>query len=298
MKYDIQKIIIFVLILVPLISIASRPLIVAHRGGTADYPENTVLALNNALENGADMLEMSVQLSKDHVPVLYRPADLVALTDGHGKVSDKTLEQLQQLNAGWNFKEKEGIICYPYRQQRVAIPMLQAALRVIPPTVPIILDLKSLPAEPLVRAVARVLDQENAWGRVHLYSTVKEHLRYFTHYSRAQLFEARDITRTRLLNVVLAHICQQPPSPNAWVGIELKLPLWITEKFTLGESTSEVVAMLWNRSAVRCFKTQGSVKIFLFGVNTLEDYRFAKHLGVYGVMVDSPKEMRRIAHLR
>lgn len=52
------------------------PLIVAHRGGTADFPENTLPAIDNALRNNVDMLWLTVQLSKDDVPVLYRPADL------------------------------------------------------------------------------------------------------------------------------------------------------------------------------------------------------------------------------
>ncbi len=54
------------------------PLLVAHRAGTADYPENTLLAIRKALDNGADALWLSVQLSADGHPVLYRPADPVA----------------------------------------------------------------------------------------------------------------------------------------------------------------------------------------------------------------------------
>ncbi|WP_259745192.1 glycerophosphodiester phosphodiesterase family protein, partial [Pseudomonas protegens] len=61
-----------------------RPLIVAHRGGAADFPENTLLAIDNALGNRVDMLWLTVQLSRDGVPVLYRPADLSANTQATG----------------------------------------------------------------------------------------------------------------------------------------------------------------------------------------------------------------------
>lgn len=100
------------------------PLIVAHRGGAADFPENTLLAIDNALRNRADMLWLTVQLSRDGVPVLYRPADLSANTPASGAVSEKTLAQLQTLNAGWNFKQTaaDGQVTFPFRSQAVSIP--------------------------------------------------------------------------------------------------------------------------------------------------------------------------------
>src|ERR1700722_2284446 len=66
------------------------PFIVAHRGGTGDTPENTLEAFSTALENGADALWMTVQVTKDGVPVLYRPADLGSLTDGQGHLDNIT----------------------------------------------------------------------------------------------------------------------------------------------------------------------------------------------------------------
>ncbi|MFV8766468.1 glycerophosphodiester phosphodiesterase family protein, partial [Yersinia enterocolitica] len=49
------------------------PQIIAHRGGTADAPENTIPAIKKALANGADAIWITLQLSKDNIPVLYRP---------------------------------------------------------------------------------------------------------------------------------------------------------------------------------------------------------------------------------
>ncbi|HEI8822635.1 TPA: glycerophosphodiester phosphodiesterase, partial [Serratia marcescens] len=54
------------------------PAIVAHRGGTADAPENTRIAIETALKNGADAIWITLQESKDGVIVLYRPSDLKA----------------------------------------------------------------------------------------------------------------------------------------------------------------------------------------------------------------------------
>jgi glycerophosphoryl diester phosphodiesterase len=101
------------------------------------------------------------------VPVLYRPSDLSALTNGSGKVADFSAATLATLNAGWSFAEtgSDGVKRYPYRDSPVGIPTLRQALRAIPANVPIILDMKSMPAAAQTAAVAAVLDAENAWSR-------------------------------------------------------------------------------------------------------------------------------------
>jgi len=67
----------------------------------------------------------------------YRPADLATLTDGAGPVNAKTAQQLQQLNAGWNFTEP-GIDGHPYRQRPTPIPTLEQAIAATPPDVTLV----------------------------------------------------------------------------------------------------------------------------------------------------------------
>ena len=61
-------------------SALANPQLIAHRGGTGDAPENTLPAIKLALENHAEAIWVTVQLSRDGVPVLYRSSDLSALT--------------------------------------------------------------------------------------------------------------------------------------------------------------------------------------------------------------------------
>ena len=75
---------------------ADGPMIIAHRGGTGDFPENTILAITNAVQAGVDGLWLTVQASSDGVTVLYRPTDLSSLTNGAGAVNSKTALELQQ----------------------------------------------------------------------------------------------------------------------------------------------------------------------------------------------------------
>jgi glycerophosphoryl diester phosphodiesterase len=176
---------------------AALPLIVAHRGGTADAPENTLEAIRQAIEHRADAMWLTVQLSKDGVPVLYRPADLSALTDASGPVASKTAAELARINAGWMFKRSgaAGQDDYPYRRRPVSVPTLRDALRMIPPAMPVMLDMKALPAEPQAQAVAKVLAEEGAWSRVVIYSTDAAYQSGFAAYPQARVFESRDATR-------------------------------------------------------------------------------------------------------
>lgn len=265
-----------------------EPWVVAHRGGTGDAPENTLLAIRTALAHHSDGLWLSVQVSADGVAVLYRPADLSALTDAQGAVASKTLAQLRQVNAGYQFKDAAG--AYPYRSDPQTIPTLAEALRAIPAQVPVFLDIKAQPVASVIEAAASILDQEQAWARVRFYSTEREASDYLQqHYAgRAQYFESRDATRNRLVDLAMAGRCT-PPAAGAWMGIELERELTVTEQFTLGSSSYQVKpARLWTPKAMDCVRRASATKVVMFGINSAQAYREAHALGADAVMVDSP----------
>ncbi|HEV3428954.1 MAG TPA: glycerophosphodiester phosphodiesterase family protein [Paraburkholderia sp.] len=265
------------------------PLVIAHRGGTGDAPENTLVASRSALANHADAIWLTVQLSRDGVPVLYRPADLAALTDAHGPVAAKTAAELAHVNAGWQF-DSQG--AWPFRQKFVGIPTLAEALAAIPADIPVILDMKALPAAPQASAVAHVLDETAAWDRVLLYSTEAAYQQAFAAWPRARVFESRDATRARLANMALAHTCDAPPPAGAWTAFEWRRSLDLTERFTLGEAHSSVAdARLWSPQAVQCFRTNPGVHIVAIAVNSAADYKAAACAGVDAVLADSPSRM-------
>jgi glycerophosphoryl diester phosphodiesterase len=261
------------------------PMVVAHRGGTGDFPENTVLAISKAVQAGVDAVWLTVQASSDGVAVLYRPADLATLTDGAGPVKSKSAQQLQQLNAGWNFIAP-GAGGYPYRQQPTQVPTLKQAIGATPPEMPLFLDLKQTPAEPLVSAVAQVLQETGAVGRSVLYSTDAEITSAATQ-KGLQVAESRDSTRLRLLNMAVNGRCDPQPDPGKWAGFEMHRDMTVTEEFTLGVGISRVSADLWDSPSVECFTGSG-MKVIGLAVNTLDDYQLAGKVGLDAVLVDSP----------
>ena len=78
----------------------ARPLVIGHRGASADAPENTIAAFELALTQGADGIELDVHLSSDGQPVVIHDFTLERTTDGDGSVSQRTVRELKRLDVG------------------------------------------------------------------------------------------------------------------------------------------------------------------------------------------------------
>lgn len=273
-------------------SLAS-PLIVAHRAGTADFPENTRHAIDLSLSNEANIIWITVQLSKDGIPVLYRPKDLSELTDGNGLVSEHTLEELRLLDAAYYFNQDGQ---YVYRGRGVKIPSLHQVLLSYP-DVRFIIDIKSPDADPKIIANAIIELRKNIISpeRLTFYSTERKYLDALPKYFNK--FESRHKTRKILANAVMADKCvitkknkgSLISNPKKYYAFELRRDVKVVESFTLGKGTTRT-QLVWNQRAMECFKEKENeeAKVLLIGINSVEDYELAKKLGADYVMVDSP----------
>ena len=75
-----------------------RPLIIAHRGFSGKYPENTLAAIRAALAFGVDMMEIDVHETQDGELIVFHDYRLDRLCGVRGRVRDVTREELQRLN--------------------------------------------------------------------------------------------------------------------------------------------------------------------------------------------------------
>lgn len=75
----------------------ARPLIIAHRGASAEKPENTRAAFRRALALKVDGIELDVHVSRDGVPVVFHDDDLRRLTGEAGPLAARTWRELQRL---------------------------------------------------------------------------------------------------------------------------------------------------------------------------------------------------------
>lgn len=113
---------------------SARP-IIAHRGGSAGAPENTLAAFSRALEDGAEAFELDVQLTADGQVVVCHDGTVDRTTDGRGVIGEMPSGEVRRLNAaarwpGGNVGEQQ-------------IPLLSEVLEAFPRT-PIIIELKTI----------------------------------------------------------------------------------------------------------------------------------------------------------
>ena len=84
-------------------------LIVAHRGYSEKYPENTIAAIEGGIDAGSNGIEFDVYRCASGEIVLLHDSTLDRTTDGTGKVSETTLADLRKLDAGsWKGKQFKG----------------------------------------------------------------------------------------------------------------------------------------------------------------------------------------------
>lgn len=82
--------------------------LIAHRGASAQAPENTLSAFRQALEIGVDAIELDVRLTQDGVPVIFHDAFINRTTNAnlHKRIDQMTLQELHKLDAGSWFDKK------------------------------------------------------------------------------------------------------------------------------------------------------------------------------------------------
>jgi glycerophosphoryl diester phosphodiesterase len=139
---------------------AGAPLLIAHRGGSALAPENTIEAFGRAVNWWrADILELDVQPTRDGGVVVFHDDTLDRTTDGSGPVSERTIDQLRQLDAGFRFQASDGSST-PFRSAGIRIPTLAEVLDAFP-HVRVNVEIKD------GRAQDRVLETILAAGATH-----------------------------------------------------------------------------------------------------------------------------------
>jgi glycerophosphoryl diester phosphodiesterase len=87
------------------IDLSDRTLNTAHRGSSAVAPENTMSAILQAIEDGADYAEIDVQETADGHLVVIHDEDFMRLTGDPRKVYDLTLAEYEGIDAGTWFSD-------------------------------------------------------------------------------------------------------------------------------------------------------------------------------------------------
>lgn len=113
---------------------------IAHRGGRRIRPEHTLLAYDQALEDGADVLELDVHETSDGELVVMHDDTVDRTTDCTGAIKEMTFEALRQCDAGYDFSP-DGGETYPYRGTGLVVPTMQEVFDRYPDA-PFVIEIK------------------------------------------------------------------------------------------------------------------------------------------------------------
>ena len=100
-----------------------EPVIFYSTVNSIKYPVNTIEAVDAAFQDGADVVCLNIRLTKDNEIVIAADNDVSKFCEKQGMVSDYTLEELKQSDAGYSFKDADG--AYPFRNSGYLLATLE-----------------------------------------------------------------------------------------------------------------------------------------------------------------------------
>jgi glycerophosphoryl diester phosphodiesterase len=117
-------------------------IVVAHRGFSGIYPENTFLAFEKAVEIGADFLELDIHQAKDGNIVVCHDATIDRTTNGSGFIKEMEYSELLKWDAG-------GWKGYPGEK----IPLLSDVFRKVGDKIGIFIEIKECDVSDLISLI-------------------------------------------------------------------------------------------------------------------------------------------------
>ena len=233
---------------------------IAHRGASGNFPENTRLAFEKAIEARVDMIELDCQLSRDGHVVVFHDERLNRTAGVRGKASSKTLEQLKRLDVGqWRRKA--------YGGQRILT--LEEVLEAIKDDVDLCVEIKSFP--------------DSAAGlELKLLFT----LSHYDYLDRTILssFDYRCLDRVREL------------APESRVGI-LVGSATKEDPFEVAQRLEATSILVQKQLATREFLDKAwedGLDVHVWTVNTVREMEKFVSLGVQGIVSDFPEKFWKL----
>lgn len=139
MKRNLAKV--FWMMLIPVFTSGQDGIkIIAHRGASMNYPENTILAFDRALESGVKCIELDIRLSADDSVMVIHDETIDRTTNGRGEVGSLTFEQLRSYSAGYPSRFGQDF-------QGEKIPTLWEVINRFSDSCTICIDMKNVPQQ-------------------------------------------------------------------------------------------------------------------------------------------------------
>jgi glycerophosphoryl diester phosphodiesterase len=239
-----------------------RPLIIAHRGYRARYPENTLVSFLAAMDAGAHMIELDVMLSRDRKVVVIHDATVDRTTNGHGPINGYTIEELKALDAGTWFQPR-------FAAERIL--MLEEVLDYMRERTMINIEIKASayeerqPADAIEWQVVELVRRNNIQASVLISSFEWKFLDHIVTMENAP---------------AVALISRNPADRgNLELCLRLKAFSWHPN---CRELRNEHVVLMH----------ESGIHVFPYNVDTLEEYKKVMEMDVDGVITSDPLMIR------
>jgi len=131
-----------------------RPILLAHRGDKDHAPENTLPSFAQAIQKGADGVELDAKLTSDGHVIVIHDTTVDRTTNGSGKIQSFSLDAIRKLDAGsWFDKSFAG----------AQVPLLEEVFETVGKEKIINIELTNYatPRDGLVEAVCELIKKHN-----------------------------------------------------------------------------------------------------------------------------------------
>lgn len=250
------------------------PWLVAHRGGGALSPENTLPAFDRAALLKADAIETDVRLSRDGVVVVFHDDETERLTGAPGTIEERTWEEIGALDAAFSFSP-DGTT-FPLRGAGVRVPPLAEALR-RHPRMRFNIDAKR-PEPALADALARTIRDARAEDRVCVGS----------------FFDAQ----AERLGALLPGVCRFLPQEAATAHVLAAKGAAPSERLPAGYDLADLPHRMGeltvvDAAVVEHFHRLG-IPVHVWTVDDEDEMRALLAIGVDGIVTDRPDVLARV----
>ncbi|HTP27458.1 MAG TPA: glycerophosphodiester phosphodiesterase family protein [Anaeromyxobacteraceae bacterium] len=234
-----------------------RPIVLAHRGASAEAPENTLAAFVRAMEQGADGVELDVWRCGTGEVVVHHDPDTTRTAGMPVRIMRASLRELRRLDVGSRTAER-------YRGER--IPLLAEVLDALPgATVNVELKSSGLPDPALAREVSRLVQEARAVDRcivssfdlavLALFRLVAPSIATGVLFARGQRHQLREFIGKRVLRPRAVHpelTLVTEERVRAWSASGLEVNVWTADAPEEVERLCRlgVSAIITNRPAV------------------------------------------------
>jgi len=233
-------------------------MVIAHRGSSGTAPENTLAAFRQAVEDGAEMIELDVRMTRDYELAVMHDRRVDRTTNGSGFVWDHTLAELSALDAGRWFSPR-------FKGEKV--PSLRSVINILPFHVSVNIEAKTDGDPRNNTALAEALVLLIRELRLERRAIVSS----FDHAFLRRLHRSDPEILTGILYLALSDIGRKPS--------------------VLARATG-AVAFVCSRTQLRrrfiADAHANNLRVACYTVNTLRHLREVRHAGVDAVITNFP----------